>query len=189
MTDSSSHLWVFYSSSSGTWISFCFFFPQHLNSAALNSNQNWQSHSKQHSAATCLINEASQLNTAGKNWLAKAAFKTQHLAGCYFDVLYWIHHSSTMLWETHQGSEWPTSDVRNGRTTVQLPLQTTLAGKHWYWSLSPSWRSYSPCFTKSWKQIRNLKRHIISTASLTISLVNFVQLQTSTFLVSSGLRE
>lgn len=63
-----------YSSSSERWIYFWVFFPQHLNSAALNSNQKWQSHSKQHSAATCLINEASQLKHCRKKLPGKGSF-------------------------------------------------------------------------------------------------------------------
>lgn len=83
MTDSSGHFWVFYSSSPGRWNSFFFFFSLSililLPSTQTRSDKGTPSSTVPSTPTTCLINEASQLNAAGKNCLAKAAFKIQHL--------------------------------------------------------------------------------------------------------------
>lgn len=63
MTGSSSHFSVFYTSSPGRWISFYFFFLSIL--IQLLSTQSRSDKATPTALATCLINEAEQLNAAG----------------------------------------------------------------------------------------------------------------------------
>lgn len=65
------------------FLSFFFFFSLSililLPSTQTRSDKGTPSSAVPSTPTTCLINEASQLNAAGKNCLAKAAFKIQHL--------------------------------------------------------------------------------------------------------------
>lgn len=78
---------------------------------------------------TLLINEAAQLNMAGKiNCLVKAAFETGHLSECYFDLLQGRHAAG---WSgSHAGVHNNFIPCENHGKAAQLSVQTRFAAKH-----------------------------------------------------------
>lgn len=80
---------------------------------------------------TLLINEAAQLNMAGKiNCLVKAAFETGRLSECYFDLLQGRHAAVPGWSGSHAGVQNNLTRCENHRKAAQLSVQTRFAAKH-----------------------------------------------------------